>query len=103
MRQLAEGEGRDVSLVIFPACATRSHFALANDELHQIGASSATCSIRGSVRVEAARKVTFKRLKLEVGQDAESAEAIHIVRWFILKHMMIKGFFIGILSGGNYT
>jgi len=59
VRQLAEGEGRDVSL---------------------IGASTATCSIRGSIRVEAARKVSFKRLKLEVGQDAESAEAVHIVR-----------------------
>lgn len=80
VRQLAEGEGRDVSLVIFPPCATRSHFAIAYDTLHQIGASTATCSIRGSIRVEAARKVTFKRLKLEVGQDAESAEAIHIVR-----------------------
>ena len=76
---------------------------LANDTLHQIGASTATCSIRGSIRVEAAREVTFKRLKLEVGQDAESAEAIHLVRWILLKHIMVKKFFIGTFSGGNCT
>merc|ERR550517_543602 len=59
VRQLAEGEGREVTL---------------------IGASTATCSISGSVRVEASRSVTFKRLKLEVGQDADSGEAVHVVR-----------------------
>ena len=49
-------------------------------QTYQIGASTATCSISGSVRVEASRSVTFKRLKLEVGQDADSGEAVHVVR-----------------------
>ena len=69
-----------------------SNFAPVYDTLHQIGASTATCSIRGSIRVEAARKVTFKRLKLEVGQDAESAEAIHIVRFELKQYVLIERF-----------
>ena len=49
-------------------------------EVRLVGAGTGCCSLRGAVRVEAETRVRLERLKVEVGQEAESEEAVHVVR-----------------------
>ena len=44
-----------------------------------IGSSTNGCSIHGSIKVLAAQKVIFKRLKFEVGETPDSNDAIYIL------------------------
>jgi len=44
-----------------------------------IGASSNQCSIHGTVKINAEQKVTFKRIKFEVGDSADSNDAIYVL------------------------
>jgi len=43
-----------------------------------IGASTNECSIHGTIKVTAKQKVTFKRIKLEVGSTPECGDAMHL-------------------------
>jgi len=44
-----------------------------------IGASNNDCSIHGTIKIWAKLGVKFKRIKLEVGEDAESSDALYVL------------------------
>ena len=44
-----------------------------------IGASTNECSIHGTIKIHAQHKVTFKRIKFEIGDSPESNDAIYVL------------------------
>eukprot|EP00092_Neocalanus_flemingeri_P000284 GFUD01000304.1.p1 GENE.GFUD01000304.1~~GFUD01000304.1.p1 ORF type:complete len:719 (+),score=214.29 GFUD01000304.1:251-2407(+) len=45
-----------------------------------IGATTNECSIHGTIKIQAEQRVTFKRIKFEIGDSAESNDAIYILK-----------------------
>ena len=43
-----------------------------------VGASTSSCSIHGTIKIQAQSKISFRRIKFEVGESAESKDAMFV-------------------------